>query len=224
MGFWSKFAKIALPIAGVAAAPFTGGTSLLGTLGVGSKVASGIGAAAGIGSKLAPILGGASKNQQQERILADTQNLQRDQLAQQRFKTNEALPGDRLATGVKASQISRGQPVSLSFGDPNPAANGARIAKFSGGYNTPDLISPETKQQADAVMHQMLQKQMGGAAMEAPALSAPTKEGTGSKILGGAATVASILGALGNQQADGNRNLYPQAGQAFDPNDQNGWG
>lgn len=190
------------PALSIGLAPFTGGASL-----------------AGLAGDVGSILGGASKNQQNERILADQNNLRRDQLGLQRFQVNEGLPGDRLSTSVRASRVANASPVSLSYGDggfnPQDAVAG-KFGKFTGGYANPNLIDPRTKQQANAVLDQMLQKQMGGEM--APALSAPTKEGKGSKILGGLGFGLSLLGGLGGMRPHGGSSA------GFEPNDMNGWG
>jgi hypothetical protein len=53
MGFWSKFGKIASIAGPIAAAPFTGGGSLLGLLGASAPVATAIGTGLGVAGKLA---------------------------------------------------------------------------------------------------------------------------------------------------------------------------
>lgn len=203
MSFLSILKKIALPAIGIAATPFTGGASLLGTLGASAGTASAIGAGAGA---LGTILGGASQNQQNERILTNTDNLKRDQLALDRYKVNEGLPGSRLQTSVRASQVANAQPVTFNYPgaggtfNPQDAVNG-KFMTISGGYNTPGLIGDKTKQQANAVVDQMFQKQMSGDV--APAITGPVKEGVGSKILGGVGLGSSILGALGTIKMPG---------------------
>jgi hypothetical protein len=71
MGFWSTFGKIALPAASIAAAPFTGGSSLLGLLGTGGKAVADIIGKAGpaigaAGSALGAASQGAATNRGQE--------------------------------------------------------------------------------------------------------------------------------------------------------------
>ena len=75
MSFWSKFGKIASIAGPLAAAPFTGGTSLLGTLGLGAKTAGLIGAGLGTAGKLAQ---GASAQRAQDRGAQTEFNLAND--------------------------------------------------------------------------------------------------------------------------------------------------
>ena len=64
MSFWKTLGKIAGIAAPIAAAPFTGGTSLLGMLGAGAKTAGLIGTGLGVAGKLA---GGAANQRAQDR-------------------------------------------------------------------------------------------------------------------------------------------------------------
>lgn len=64
MGFWSTLGKIGGIVGPIAAAPFTGGTSLLGLLGASPGVAAAIGTGAGIAGRLAS---GASKQRAEDR-------------------------------------------------------------------------------------------------------------------------------------------------------------
>lgn len=143
---------------------------------------------------LSSIFGGASKGAREDRILQDQSLLRRDQLNQDRFRTNEALPGSRLSTSVQASRVKNQSPVKFEWGGPGSGLRG-ETARFTGGHANPDLIDPRTRQQADDVLNQMIQAQMGR--KEAPQISAMPKEGRGSRILGGLALGSSILGGIG---------------------------
>jgi hypothetical protein len=60
MGFWKKFAKIALPVGAAIATPFTGGTSIAALLGAGAGAASGALDGGWKGALKGGIIGGAT--------------------------------------------------------------------------------------------------------------------------------------------------------------------
>ena len=76
MSFWSKFGKIASIAGPIAAAPFTGGTSLLGTLGLGAGAAQAIKTGLGVAGNLAK---GASAQRAEDRGAQTEYNLSNDQ-------------------------------------------------------------------------------------------------------------------------------------------------
>lgn len=114
MGFWSSLLKIAAPVASIAAAPFTGGTSLLGLTGTAAKVAQ-LGAA-GLGAVANTSASNRSTNadydlKQQEQ----QQNQQRDYWSalnnfynaqMQREKTNSTARADNVRQLQQAEYIA----------------------------------------------------------------------------------------------------------------------
>lgn len=142
---------------------------------------------------LSSIFGGASKGAREDRILQDQGNLQRDQLNQNRFRINEGLPGDRLSTSVRASRVRNAEPVQFQWGGPGSGARG-ELPQFTGGHANPNAIDPRTRTQADDVLNQMIQAQMGRT--EAPQISQPGRDSRGGSILGGLALGSSILGGV----------------------------
>lgn len=183
-GFLKKWGPM---IAGVGLMPFTGGASALLAKGsLAGKIASIAGAAA-------PILGKMSASQAAGNRV-DTQNdMYRDRLNLDRFRTNQRLPDQRLTSSMRAGAVSRMRPVKSEWGGQGSWRNPGGGFKITGGYND-DLIAPETRRQADDVVHDMLQAQLRGD--EAPELSSPRGGGAGEKILGGAAAGMSIIDGI----------------------------
>lgn len=195
MGLKSKILKgLAIGGAGLGTILTAGAASpaLAATLGIGGGTSALLGAGA---EALSPILAKAAANQSQSKITQNTQNATRDRMALDRFKENEALPGQRLNTGVRASRVASATPVSVDWKGPGSGLRG-EVTHFTGGFANPNLVSGDTKQQAQDVAHQMLLKEMQGPTGEAPALTPLATEGTGDKILGGAALGTSLLGPL----------------------------
>ena len=118
MGFWSKLGKIGMIAAPIAAAPFTGGTSLLGLSGTLGKVAGaavkGVGAlkAAGAlggnaGTDLSQTLGGMAEGRAAGRQSAADLLLRRGELEGRNYATagNLALGRGRLANDAYESAL-----------------------------------------------------------------------------------------------------------------------
>lgn len=206
MGFWSTLGRIALPVASIAAAPFSGGTSLLGLAGMAPKVIGGIQKAADIAGAVAPVLGGAAKGKQQ--VQTDKVNSSGNDLAAANF--NAAAPGRRLNTGANAALASAG-PATAQWGGKGSGLRGQTL-KFSGGANAA-AGDPRLKQLADQVMAGQIEEQMGGAKMVAPQVAGQSSS-VGDKILGGSSFVASILAALGQNGLENKRRQ--QGGQPMD--------
>lgn len=120
MSFMKKVAKVALPILGIAAAPFTGGASLLGSVlgGMGvsgaGAIASGIGLGAGVGSSLLGGSGGKKgKMSSAEQQLLQLQARQQG-LAEELYKTGKPL----IDQGAAQMTQSLGDYRSLISGGP----------------------------------------------------------------------------------------------------------
>lgn len=131
MGLGGFLKKWALPIAGVAAAPFTGGGSLLTTLGLGAKTAGMIGAGLGVAGKLAS---GASTQRAEDRGAqaeydvnrVPVQNAQALQYAQ----AKTGAEGNRMRQIASADMLGSSKPPT----DPRARMSGA-------GYMSPETIT-----------------------------------------------------------------------------------
>ncbi len=153
-------------------------------------ILSGLGSVKGItdaAGKLSPILGGINANR--------ASNQQANDLLTMRQKQYELdAPATRLSTSRKASLLANFQPVKADWGGPGSGLAGKTV-NFTGGFNNPDLYSPETKQLAQDIMHKQLLASLQGEDTLPPAGRSSTMD----KILGGIGTGASILGAFGGR-------------------------
>lgn len=138
MSFWSKLGKIAGFAAPLVAAPFTGGASLLGTLGMGAKTAGLIGAGLGAAGQLA---GGAANQRSADRASQAEWDMIRAQMENQRIgnQNTQALQfatarrgaeTDRLKQLGSVDMLSQSKPPS----DPRAVLSGA-------GYMSPDHLA-----------------------------------------------------------------------------------
>ena len=123
MGFWSTLGKIAIPAAGIAAAPFTGGASLLGTLGsVGGNIAKGINAASPMLGALGSVASGAAKGSADQRMSEYIMALQRGRMgtdaardqfssdlagANSQFNADLAGSNAQFGAGMQGAQFGR---------------------------------------------------------------------------------------------------------------------
>lgn len=188
MGVWGKIGKI-----GMAAAPF----AAMAIPGVGPALGMGL-KAAGIGGKvamaanaarsLAPILGAASGAQATGKRLDANTNMRRDELALDRYKTQQAAPELRRKSAVKASMTANATPVHMGRD-----ASGKR--SVSGGYANPGLINQDTRGLSEDMTHQALLQQLQHGS-DIPAITPAPKSGVMDKLLGGGAMASSILGAV----------------------------
>lgn len=118
MSFWSTLGKIALPVGAIAAAPFSGGSSLLTMLGMGAKTAGLIGAGLGTAGAVA---GGMSKQRAEDRgaqadydaMRVPIQNSQSLQYAQAKRQAEadrlRQIGGAEMLQGFKAPTDPRAQ-------------------------------------------------------------------------------------------------------------------
>lgn len=139
MGFWSGFKKWAPLVAGAAAVPFTGGTSLLTTLGLGAKTAAAIGAGANVAGRLA---GGASRQRAEDRGAQADYNLLRQQVENQRIGSanNDALA---FAKDRRAAEMDRIRQLgSVDMLSNMKAPTDPRAAKFANsGQMSPEHLA-----------------------------------------------------------------------------------
>ena len=127
--------------------------SILGGIGKGILgLVPGGGTITSIMDMAAPILGGAAKNQAQSGMNNAQLQLGRDRLLQDKFKTDQSLPGQRLANSVAASKVANYNPVKFNWNGPGSGLRG-EIPSFSGGWADPNIIGADTRQLASDVQH-----------------------------------------------------------------------
>lgn len=129
---------------------------------------------------VAPILGNAAKSRASAQDINDTATVRNR-------KVELEAPGMRIANAAKARLLSAG-PSSASWGGPGSGLRGETV-KYSGGASSG--FTPADRSLMDELVHQQLQKALTGENLPQPGRSSATD-----KLLGGGATVASILGAL----------------------------
>lgn len=187
MGFWSKFGKVASIAAPIIAAPFTGGTSLLGLAGVGAKTAAGIGSALGVAGNIA---GAASAGRAQGRVTEAGVNQNQDQLRLQAARLNLDAPGQRAQNSVRGDILAGAQPLSIN----GPITHtGGKMPQISGGLS-PSLFSDNTRNLGKDMSRQALLSQMQGDAFTPTPLPQAGKLDTFLNTIGG---VGNVMGALG---------------------------
>lgn len=226
MGFWSGFKKWAPLVAGAAAVPFTGGTSLLTTLGIGAKTAAAIGAGAGIAGKIA---GGASNQRAQDRGAQAEYDVSRvpiqNQQALQFADAKRKAEADRMRQIGGADMLANFKPSS----DPR-AAKFQNNGQLSGGQMNPETIAMIRARAMQALesgsdvpqMQTMPDKPGGGGTKTDSFLNALTMAGTGL----GALRESGVLGG-GQQQPPteqgGAINLPNIPGVGAVPEDERPW-
>lgn len=173
MGLGDFLKKFALPIAGVAAAPFTGGTSLLATLGKGA-----LAAAPAIGSALS----GAAKGSADQRI-AEQPGMVSTQLAN--------LQGSQFQASERDAAMRRAMLASL-LGGVQDASIGRPAGSTIPTFNVQGGLRPSALSNRDALI-----AQLGSAPIQGPAPLELPKAGGVEKGLGWAGIAGNILGALG---------------------------
>lgn len=210
-------------IGSIAAAPFTGGTSLAWLPGV---------LAAGGG--LADTLGGAAGSAQKQNNTSDTLKLALAQAGLNRDKFALEAPGARLSTGSSAAlkaALANAGPSKINWGGPGSGLRG-EIPTTSGGFH--DAIgnlknNPNYMSLLDLVGKDSLEAEKRGGASGGnkdaaqPSILDGVGESSGfDKALGAGAFGSSILGALGKIIPNPNRNLFggeSTVGGGYNPND-----
>lgn len=223
MSFLSGLGKV-LSIAGpIAAAPFTGGTSLLGLMGAGAGTAAGIGAGLGAAGKVlssvGPVASGAAKGSADQRIKEQQGLLQAQQLKQQQARDsfNAGMAGanfqregqDRERKAAILMQLlNNTQDQTTTPGNP---AIAARMPTVTGGARPSNLTANR-----EALMALLQAPQIQAPQYQAPAPFELPKAGIGEKVLGGVGLGGSILGALGPLLGGLGQPQAPQLGNVND--------
>lgn len=158
MSFLSKLAKWGPMIAGIAATPFTGGTSLLGTLGIGAKAATGIAGAAGALGKVAGgVSAGKAKGRADEATLegqlADRYNQNALANSKQKLQANTQRRGQLAGVDLSSHLNPLTDPRASKFGQPSglspetlSALKSQTMHAMSSGSDVPQLRDPAVPQ------------------------------------------------------------------------------
>lgn len=195
MGLGSFLKKWGLPIASLAAIPFTGGASAVG-LGAGATAASRIGSILGTAGKIAPVLGGMASERGKAKEQGAQDQLSRDTIDQRAADFNLRAPATRLGTGARGVAAGAG-PVKINWGGPGSGLRGEQT-KVTGGFSAA-AGDPRMKQIGDATFDRALSDQL------APPMKGATPAPEASALdhlIGGGADIASILAALGIGKPD----------------------
>lgn len=220
LGTLGKVLSIAGPIA---AAPFTGGGSLLGLMGAGAGTAAaiggGIGAAGSMLGNVGSVASGAAKGSADQR-LREQQGL----LGQQSLALQGAR--DQFGTGMDAAKFQQSeqdrqrkaailaallngtQDQQITPGNPNIAS---RMPTVTGGARPSNLTNNKD----------LLLSLLSAPAVQAPSYQAPPtfalpQAGAGEKILGGVGLGTSLLGAIGPLLGGLGQPKRPQIGNVND--------
>ena len=153
MGFGGFLKKWGLPIASLAAIPFTGGASALGlgATGAASGAKGILDMASRIGGGLAPVLGQAASGR-----AAGKQAGFNNELAAAQF--NAGAPRRRLSNAARGS-LTGAPPSKFEWGGPGSVARGGRMPSFTGGFSHRD---PRLAQLGSNMVDQELSNQMTG--------------------------------------------------------------
>jgi hypothetical protein len=195
MGFWSGLGKILGPVAGIAAAPFTGGASLIPTIlqGAGSVVGA---------------MGGASTANRGEQ---DRQNLTRDQVRVQEAANADRGLLDRAALEIKQRDAERAaQKEQFAMALRSALAMNTKDASFSrpqgipmisfAGGARPSALGAQGREAASLANNQALQALMNPQTFAAPAapervqMSEPSKASFWEKLAGPVGMGLTIAG------------------------------
>lgn len=178
--------SILTTILGAAAAPFTGGASLMA-------------AAPDVFSGLADVFGGAAKSDSANANSTDALKLalQRLNLDTKKFAT--AAPSERLATGQRAALANAATPAAVHWGGPGSGLRG-EVPTFTGGIKSVYKANedPELRQLSQQVLHDSLVSQMKGGA-DPNGLGVPGSDTDlgSAKDVGEGSTAGDVLGGIG---------------------------
>jgi hypothetical protein len=146
MGFWSGLAKWGPLIGGIAATPFTGGSSLLTTLGLGKNAATAIGLGASLGGTLAR---GAAGQRAADRGAQADYNLinDRNRLDFANFNRQSGIDRNRqlIGTDLLSSRKAPSDPRAQKF------LSGARISPDTIARMRQGALQPSAPLQASTL-------------------------------------------------------------------------
>lgn len=203
MGFWSTLGTIG----SIAAAPFTGGTSL-------AWLPAALGAAGQVGNVLGKASGGKQDANQAQAVNDATLNNQRlnSYNTQQNAQMNQGqldLQRKQFDENSEAARLKRALVGSLlgNMQDFNISMPGIPQAQVSGGLKPSSLGQGGRDAAAEMVARALSQvrsgnQYQGGNILQAPTLQAPTRIDSGTGFLDTAALIASLGGALGAGMKD----------------------
>lgn len=208
MSFLSGLGKV-LGIAGpILAAPFTGGTSLLGMAGMGAGTAAAVGAGIGGAGKLLGGLGStagaAAKGSADQRLAENQQALQGGQLAMQGANNafTAGLQGAEFQTGQQDRAKSNALLSALlgNLQDAQVTPGNPAIAKAmgtsTGGLRPSALLGGGNREALLAMLSGPGQAPIAAPTYTAPPMPTMNKAGAGENILGGVGVGSSLLGSI----------------------------
>lgn len=203
MGILSTLMKVA----GIAAAPFTGGSSLVAA-----------GAPDMLGG-LSDVFGGAAKSDVAQSNNAGALKLALARLGLDTKKFATTAPAARLATGQRAALANAASPAEVHWGGPGSGLRG-EVPTYTGGIKSIYKANqdPEMRQLSQQTLHDSLVAQMKGGAdpnglgvpgsdMDMGSAAHVGEGSTGGDILGGLSlgtSIASILKRAGVFGGGGN--------------------
>lgn len=215
MGFGGFLKKWALPIASIAAIPFTGGASAMalgmgGGLSAAQRIGNILDTAGKVSGALSPVLGQAAGAragaQQQEEVMGLSRDRINQDAAQSNFlntmaarKYNQDAPNKRVSSGARAALGAAG-PVTFNRGSAGGGVRG-RNSSFTGGYMAA-MADPRMRDVSNRAMEQNIAAQLNGddrMAMPQAIPGATPRKGSGiiDKALGVGAFGTGVMGALG---------------------------
>lgn len=196
----------AIPASGAAGAAVLPSTAIGGIGALPAAPASGSAIAAnagggGIMSSLIPsktdaissILGKAAGSRQNQKNKDAELQLVRDRSELDRYLAGLQAPGTRMKTSARASYAANAAPVKAEWGGPGSGKAGKTV-KFNGGYSTP--LDDRTKALANDILEQELMEQRSPNHGGPPPVAPAPKSSFWDKLLGGAATAASIYSGI----------------------------
>lgn len=162
-------------------------------LGMSAKAAGILGKVGSIAGAMSPILSSAAGAKAKANAQTEVNQVPRDQLNQNAAIANNKLPGERLATGARASYAAAGPVKVGALPTPGWGTRGEAGPSWTGGGNAP--LDPRIQKLSSSVMDQELQNQLTGGD-KVPGATAPPPSSMADKLLTGASLGSSILGGL----------------------------
>lgn len=154
---------------------------------------------------------GASSSANGRRTDAEIQNALN---AQNNAANLNAAQFNLTAPSTRASQVARGG--LMADAQNAPLTGDPRIDKFAGGGLRPSVFNAQTRSGGQELQRQALMALMSKSDQLHPQMSTLPKSGLMEKIGG----IAGLVGGL----AGGLKQMGVGGPQAYEPNDQNGWG
>ena len=201
MSWLSTLGKIAGIAGPLVAAPFSGGTSLLGLLGASPAAAAGIGAGiAGIGGVLGKGAAASEAGRYKQAMTNDQLNAGNNQAQLNAAKFNLGLNPNL------ANQVARGDIMSQPIQNAGTTGSG-RDLQFTGGIQ-PSMFGADTRAAGDKLKRDALSSLMTGSSQLKPSITTLQQPGAMENIGAAAGIGGGILDTLNQFK----RPMQPAAG------------